>query len=130
MREQSRAAQKGAEPLGAAIGPRVEAELVGQFGTTPQVRRVAAQAARFLEVAEQARDLVATEGLVLDTKQGRFRHPALEIERTMRLAYLAAVRLLESPRRGKVGHPAMGEALPRGRGGASAGPASRFFKAP
>jgi hypothetical protein len=107
---------------------RVERELVAQFGSTPQVQRIAEQAARFLELADQARAQVAEEGLVIDTAKGRFRHPALEIERTMRLAYLAAVRLLESPRRGKVGHPAMGEALVRGRGGASAGPASRFFR--
>ena len=108
------------------MGQRVEQELIAQFGATPQVTRVAAQAARFLDVAEQARELVAREGIVLVVKNGVFRHPALEVERTMRLAYLAAVRLLESPRRATPGRPPMGERLPSG--GVAADSKSRFFK--
>jgi hypothetical protein len=122
------AVTSGSDPeLLGAFGLRVRRELVAQFGSAPQVKRIAEQAARFLELADQARAVVAREGLVIETAKGTFRHPAIEVERTMRVSYLQAVRLLESPRRGKVGRPPMGEGLP-GTRGAAVGVASRFFK--
>jgi hypothetical protein len=114
------------EPLG-PVGREVVRELVRRFGTSPETKRIAQQAGRLLKVAEQARALVATDGLVVRTDKGTFRHPAVEVERSMRASYLTAVRILESPRRGKVGKPPMGEALTAGDEDKPGRVVSRFF---
>jgi hypothetical protein len=114
------------EPLG-PLGREVVRELVRRFGTAPEVKRIAQQAGRFLEVAEQARALVAADGLVVVTDKGTFRHPAVEVERSMRAGYLQAIRILESPRRSKVGKPPMGEALTGVPGPRRGRVVSRFF---
>jgi hypothetical protein len=105
------------------LAAQIARELITQFGATSAVQRIAEQAGRFLELAEAAREEVARDGVTLRVKSGRFRHPAVEIERTMRLAYLQVVRQLEAPRRSKVGKPPMGEAL----SDATAERARRFF---
>ena len=108
------------------VGQRVVHELVGEFGWRPQVQRLAQQAARFLELAEQVRAIVEAEGVVLQLATGPVPHPACEAEREMRLAYLAALHRLESPRRASLDPPVMAEALTPRRGGPR-DPAARFF---
>ena len=89
----------------------VARELITRFGASPEVKRIAEQCVRFLEMAEQARAQVVSDGAVVVTKKGIFVHPMVETERRMRSSFLTAVRLLETPRRSREGRPTNTEAL-------------------
>ena len=94
-----------------ALGEEVVRELVARFGAAPEVKRIAEQAGRLLELAEQARVQVEADGLVVVTAKGTFAHPMVDTERRMRTGFLVAIRLLETPRRAREGRPTNSERL-------------------
>jgi hypothetical protein len=95
--------------------------LVRTYGDTPDTRALAELAVEAWDRRLEARALVARDGLVLETAQGRVRHPALAVERDAAVTYLATLRALRAPRaRSKPGRPPIGEQL-------AENPEVRFF---